>query len=103
MELTPSVCSAALTQMTALDASLAGLIEQWRIHCNTIRPHNSLGYGPPAPPAINPLVMPASDTHNERTLSLYRWGRHRGLVRSPPGAPTAGFSTILPRRDSNRS
>ena len=35
------------------------LIEQWRIHCNTIRPHSSLGYRPPAPQANIPLVMPA--------------------------------------------
>ena len=38
------------------------LIEQWRIHYNTVRPHSSLGYRPPAPKAINPLVMPASAT-----------------------------------------
>ena len=38
------------------------LVEQWRIHYNTIRPHSSLGYRPPAPQAINPLVMPASAT-----------------------------------------
>jgi len=25
------------------------LIEQWRVHYNTIRPHSSLGYRPPAP------------------------------------------------------
>jgi len=25
------------------------LIEQWRYHYNTIRPHSSLGYRPPAP------------------------------------------------------
>jgi putative transposase len=25
------------------------LIEQWRIHYNTIRPHSALGYRPPAP------------------------------------------------------
>jgi putative transposase len=28
------------------------LIEQWRIHYNTIRPHSSLGYRPPAPEVI---------------------------------------------------
>ena len=28
------------------------LIEQWRIHYNTIRPHSSLGYRPPAPGVI---------------------------------------------------
>jgi transposase InsO family protein len=38
------------------------LIEQWRVHYNTVRPHSSLGYRPPAPQAINPLVMPASAT-----------------------------------------
>ena len=30
------------------------LIENWRQHYNTIRPHSSLGYVPPAPPAILP-------------------------------------------------
>jgi transposase InsO family protein len=38
------------------------LVEQWRVHCNTIRPHSSLGYRPPAAQAIKPLVMPASAT-----------------------------------------
>jgi transposase InsO family protein len=38
------------------------LVEQWRVHYNTIRPHSSLGYRPPAPQVINPLVMPASAT-----------------------------------------
>lgn len=28
--------------------------EQWRIHYNTIRPHSSLGYKPPAPEAFYP-------------------------------------------------
>jgi len=28
------------------------LIEQWRVHYNTVRPHSSLGYNPPAPEAI---------------------------------------------------
>jgi transposase InsO family protein len=30
------------------------LIEQWREHCNTQRPHSSLGYKPPAPQATLP-------------------------------------------------
>jgi transposase InsO family protein len=38
------------------------LIEHWRVHYNTIRPHSSLGYRPPAPQTIIPLVMPASAT-----------------------------------------
>lgn len=27
------------------------LIERWRIHYNTVRPHSALGYRPPAPEA----------------------------------------------------
>ena len=30
------------------------LIERWRIHFNTKRPHSSLGYKPPAPEAYEP-------------------------------------------------
>ena len=30
------------------------MIEQWRTHYNTIRPHSSLGYRPPAPQTILP-------------------------------------------------
>jgi transposase InsO family protein len=39
------------------------LIEQWRREYNTIRPHSSLGYRPPAPEAVQPdpafLNLPA--------------------------------------------
>ena len=35
------------------------LIEAWRVHYNTIRPHSALGYRPPAPEAIAPNWMPA--------------------------------------------
>ena len=42
------------------------LVEQWRVHYNTIRPHSSLGYRPPAPQGIEPLAnalaMPAVRT-----------------------------------------
>ena len=34
------------------------VIEQWRKHYNTIRPHSSLGYRPPAPQAVNPFLPP---------------------------------------------
>ena len=30
------------------------VIERWRVHYNTQRPHSSLGYRPPAPEAFNP-------------------------------------------------
>ena len=41
------------------------LIEQWRRHCNTVRPHSSLGYRPPAPEKIKPL--PFTATTQEQT------------------------------------
>jgi transposase InsO family protein len=34
------------------------LIEWWRRHYNQLRPHSSLGYRPPAPPAILPAGLP---------------------------------------------
>ena len=35
---------------TLLEAKV--LIEQWRVHYNTVRPHSSLGYRPPAPEVL---------------------------------------------------
>jgi transposase InsO family protein len=51
---------------TLLEAKV--LIERWRVRYNTVRPHSSLGYRPPAPEAIVPwtpafgasLLSPAS-------------------------------------------
>ncbi len=38
------------------------LIEQWRVHYNTVRPHSSLGYRPPAPEVIVPMLsLPVTD------------------------------------------
>jgi hypothetical protein len=34
------------------------MIEQWRQEYNTVRPHSSLCYRPPAPETIQPLSMP---------------------------------------------
>ena len=42
------------------------LVERWRVHYNTIRPHSSLDYRPPAPQTLLPragiLAMPAMVT-----------------------------------------
>ena len=40
------------------------VIEQWRVHYNTKRPHSSLGYRPPAPEAVN-----ASPHHHAAKLA----------------------------------
>jgi transposase InsO family protein len=34
------------------------VIGQWRSHYNTVRPHSSLGYRPPAPQAFSPVPPP---------------------------------------------
>ena len=31
------------------------IIEEWRRHYNTVRPHSALGYRPPAPESVVPL------------------------------------------------
>ena len=36
------------------------LIEQWRRHYNTVRPHSALGHRPPAPEILLPLPSPTS-------------------------------------------
>ena len=60
---------------TLLEAKV--LIERWRHHYNTVRPHSSLGYRPPAPEAIQtcpadsgatPLRLPAM-SEQEQTLT----------------------------------
>jgi transposase InsO family protein len=43
------------------------LIEQWRRHYNTVRPHSSLGYRPPAPETIKPQPITAT-AHSNFTL-----------------------------------
>jgi putative transposase len=40
------------------------VIEQWRVHYNTVRPHSSLGYRPPAPKAIWPKQQGHGDVEN---------------------------------------
>ena len=44
---------------TLLEAQV--LVERWRRHYNTVRPHSALGYRPPAPEAVQPWP-PASAT-----------------------------------------
>jgi transposase InsO family protein len=43
---------------TLLEAQV--LVEQWRRHYNTVRPHSSLGYKPPAPEAVQPPPLTAA-------------------------------------------
>jgi transposase InsO family protein len=36
------------------------IIESWRRHCNTVRPHGSLGYKPPPPEVFVPALAARS-------------------------------------------
>jgi transposase InsO family protein len=45
------------------------LIERWRQHYNTIRPHSALGYRPPAPVTILPKMVSSNYPETVRTLS----------------------------------
>ncbi|QDT38360.1 IS2 transposase TnpB [Stratiformator vulcanicus] len=54
---------------TLLEAKV--LIERWRRAYNTVRPHSSLGYRPPAPEAIQPVrPVPATPPQPERAGSM---------------------------------
>ena len=60
---------------TLLEAHV--VIEQWRREYNTIRPHSALGYRPPAPETLRPLIpqvatLPAhsADLHTGLTLGV---------------------------------
>ena len=53
------------------------LIEQWRIHYNTVRPHSSLGYRPPAPESIVP--MDQRPTMHLQLTRTTRWGHATNL------------------------
>ena len=48
------------------------LIEAWRRHYNTVRPHSSLGYRPPAPEAVPSPVLPSGSAslHLRPTLAM---------------------------------
>lgn len=60
---------------TLLEARV--LIERWRVRYNTVRPHSSLGYRPPAPEAVAPrppdlgtaLLGPAAMAGSAETLT----------------------------------
>src|ERR1700722_9511896 len=48
------------------------VIESWRQHYNTVRPHSSLGYRPPAPEAFissRPAAQPQSAPPGARSLA----------------------------------
>ena len=60
------------------------LIEGWRRHFNTVRPHSSLGYVPPAPEAVLP---------RSRTVAL--WPGAPALEGAHPANPDVALKPVL--------
>jgi putative transposase len=53
---------------TLLEAKV--LIERWRRAYNTVRPHSSLGYQPPAPEAIQPYSLASATPQQANRAGL---------------------------------
>jgi transposase InsO family protein len=53
---------------TLLEAKV--LIEHWRQHYNTIRPHSALGYQPPAPEARQPCAAASATPQRPHRAGL---------------------------------
>ena len=49
------------------------VIEQWRVHYNTVRPHSSLGYRPPAPHTIIPPPVETPPAGSPPVLENQPW------------------------------
>ena len=69
------------------------LAERWRVHFNTVRPHSSLGYRPPAPEAwltSNNMGYGEVETSFALTTSphprlrLFGWTGNRATLNNPP-------------------
>jgi transposase InsO family protein len=59
------------------------LIERWRVHYNTIRPHSALAYRPPAPQVVGPAIL----RHRAQRATLE--------LRRAPLRPPLGNKTCL--------
>ncbi len=46
------------------------MIETWRREYNTLRPHSSLNYRPPAPEAISPLVLNQKIIYDGKSIQI---------------------------------
>ena len=73
------------------------VIEKWRIHYNTRRPHSALGYRPPAPLTIapSPPTLDGDQSCNNLSLRLVQnigqatWNREFMLGNAMPAMPRA--------------
>ena len=67
------------------------VIGQWRHHYNTVRPHSSLRYRPPAPQTFAPTVMP-SGRDIRYANNLHHAGTKDPSGHLPTDKPTTGSS-----------
>ena len=78
---------------TLLEARV--LIEQWRVHFNTVRPHSSLGYRPPAPEVIVlHMPMPPGNPRPNRLIATASY--HAALTFCPDHSMGAGHFAFTP-------
>jgi transposase InsO family protein len=47
------------------------LIERWRQHYSTVRPHSALGYYPPAPDAMQPCAVATATPQQPHRAGLF--------------------------------
>ena len=68
------------------------LIEAWRRHFNTVRPHSSLHYTPPAPETVMPrsgnvAPWPGAPASGARTRPIQTWRQSLHSTNTMPGSP----------------
>ena len=72
------------------------VIEHWRRHYNTQRPHSALGYRPPAPETVAPMSCLSAELNS--TGGLTAGGRSGGVWEAEP--PRSGNSLTFGSRRS---
>ena len=78
------------------------LIERWRHHYNTVRPHSSLGYRPPAPEAIQTWLRRLRSFVCQPCLSSGKHS-HRDLCHLLRQVSRLTYFTVLIRSRPHRS
>jgi hypothetical protein len=80
-------------------AEVTIVIESWRRHHNTVRPHGSLGYKSPVPEVIVPAITARAGSEADNALPLrvpHHWGRSLRIGRLADKQRRAlGFSALL--------
>ena len=72
------------------------VIEQWRKHYNTIRPHSAIGYRPPAPQTINRSCRRSirSGICNNLSITLVQKSRQATSIKIRTGDGQCGIKAI---------